>query len=262
MTGAKVDFDQAVEANLVRKNERSAIEFPYLDLDTAIEVARAVYNRAGLGSSEIDELAAEMGQTVSGAFRLKTGTAKMFGFLDKDSRSLFKLSDLGQRVVSAETESQARAEAFLNIPLYKAVFDKYRGKLLPPPKALEREMAGLGVAQKQTDKARQVFERSARQAGFFAQGDERLVQPRFDREVAPTATAAVSATPPVPKAYYGGGGPTDGGDGDGKPLKYRLIDLLDPKLMTDEEQKAVWTLINYLARDKTKAASDSTPDAA
>jgi hypothetical protein len=38
-------------------------------------------------------------------------------------------------------------------------------------------MAGLGVAKKQTDKARQVFQRSAQQAGFFAYGQDRLVMP-------------------------------------------------------------------------------------
>jgi hypothetical protein len=37
--------------------------------------------------------------------------------------------------------------------------------------------AGLGVAKKQTDKARQTFQRSAQQAGFFAYGQDRLVMP-------------------------------------------------------------------------------------
>ena len=47
-------------------------------------------------------------------------------------------------------------------------------------KALERETAQLGVAVKQTDKARQVFERSARQASFFGAGPDRLVRPRVE----------------------------------------------------------------------------------
>ena len=41
---------------------------------------------------------------------------------------------------------------------------------MPPAAALEREMVELGVSPKQKDKARQVFERSAEQAGFFATG--------------------------------------------------------------------------------------------
>jgi hypothetical protein len=68
----------------------------------------------------------------------------------------------------------------MRVPLYSAVYDKYKGQKLPPMKALEREMAALGVAAKQADKARQAFERSARQAGFFEAGDDRLVRPKIE----------------------------------------------------------------------------------
>jgi hypothetical protein len=178
MMGETVQFEKAAEGDA--KREQSTILFPYLDLDAAVEVARAVYARAGLGSCGLDELAAEMSQTMSGAFRLKTGTAKTFDLTDKDGKSGIKLSELGRQIVTADTERAARAEAFMRVPLYAAVYEKYKGHLLPPPKALEREMLGLGVSSKQTDKARQAFERSARQAGYFESGDDRLVRPRAD----------------------------------------------------------------------------------
>jgi hypothetical protein len=38
-------------------------------------------------------------------------------------------------------------------------------------------MVTLGVSEKQKDRARLVFERSAEQAGFFEQGNQRLVMP-------------------------------------------------------------------------------------
>jgi hypothetical protein len=41
-------------------------------------------------------------------------------------------------------------------------------------------MQALGVSSKQAAKARQAFERSAREAGFFASGEDRLVRPRVD----------------------------------------------------------------------------------
>jgi hypothetical protein len=204
-----------------------------------------------------------MGQTLSGAFRLKTSTSRMFGFIEKDGRAAYKLSPLGQEVVNDKSEMRARAAAFLNVGLYSQIFDKYRGHLLPPAKALEREMAGFGVSPKQTDKARQAFERSARQAGFNAQGDDRLVQPRFNRPQ-PASTESVAPTPPsLPIGREGSGA----GDGLEKPLKYQLIDLLDPNTMSEEEQQAVWLLINYLARMnkptlKPKAASENASDAA
>lgn len=160
------------------QREQSSIGFPYQDLGVGIEVAQAIYQRSGLGSCDLDELAAEMGQTMSGSFRLKTGTARMFDLIERDGKSSVKLSELGRQIVSSETERPARVEAFLRVPLYSAIYEKYKGHLLPPAKALEREMQSLGVASKQTDKARQAFERSARLAYFFESGDDRLVRPR------------------------------------------------------------------------------------
>ncbi len=82
-------------------------------------------------------------------------------------------TDLGQRVLNPVTEVEARATGFLNVPLYRAVYEKYRGHMLPPPKALEREMVLAGVAPKQASKARQAMERAAEQAGFFTHGEDR-----------------------------------------------------------------------------------------
>lgn len=218
MTGEKINFDEAVEAATAgdKSNDRSTIAFPYLDLDTAVDVARAVYARAGRGACELDGLAAEMSQTVSGAFRLKTGTARIFGLLEKDGRDSLKLTALGQRIVS-DDQRGGRVDAFLTVPLYSRIFDSYRGTLLPPAKALEREMQTLGVAPKQADKARQAFERSARQAGFFEAGEGRLVKPKLESpEKRPDAQrtdgeaiTANTAQRELSKGGGGGGGATD-----------------------------------------------------
>jgi hypothetical protein len=183
MSGETVQFERAAaQTKDADKRQMSTIAFPYLDLDTAVEVARAMYKTRGHSAMEAHELAATMDQTLSGAFRLKTGTARIFGLTDKEGRDAARLSDIGLRIIEAETEKQARAEAFLAVPLYQAIYDNYKGQRLPPPKALEREMERLGVSNKQTDKARQAFERSARQAGFFAKGEDRLVKPHFEGE--------------------------------------------------------------------------------
>jgi len=180
MEGEAASFEEAAATKAAEKREKSTIAFPYLDLDAAIEVARAVYARSGYGSCDLDELAAEMNQVISGAFRLKTGTAKIFDVIDKDGRSSVKLTDLGKQIIADETLRAAKVEAFMRVPLYLAVYEQYKGQKLPPMKALEREMAKLGVAVKQADKARQAFERSARQAGFFEAGDDRLVRPKIE----------------------------------------------------------------------------------
>jgi hypothetical protein len=62
---------------------------------------------------------------------------------------------------------EAKARAFLAVPLYKAVYEKYKGGVLPPAAALERDLVALGVAEKQKGRAGQVFERSAEQAGLL-----------------------------------------------------------------------------------------------
>lgn len=184
MTGETIQFEQAAaqaQADAA-KRQQSTILFPYLDLDVGVEVANAMYKTRGHSAMEAHELAATMDQTLSGAFRLKTGTARIFGLTEKEGRDAAKLSNLGIRIIEPETEKQARAEAFLAVPLYAAIYEKYKGQRLPPMKALEREMEALGVSGKQTDRARQAFERSARQAGFFDKGEDRLVRPHFDAD--------------------------------------------------------------------------------
>lgn len=189
-----------------QRRERSTIEFPYGDLDDAIAVARAVHENYGL-SCTYDQLAAAMGQTTtSGAFRSRMSTSRVFRLIDAEKGDV-TLTDLGRRVVDASQERAARADAFLAVGLYEKVHEKYRGHLLPPLAALEREMQGFGVSSKQTGKARQAFERSAEQAGFFAQGTDRLVEPPTGGapETRPV-TGDASAVRPPDRPYGGGGG--------------------------------------------------------
>jgi hypothetical protein len=185
MAGETASFEQAAAAKAEKtdegdKREQSTIAFPYHDLDAAIEVAQAVYNRSGFGSCVLDELAAEMGQVISGTFRVKVGAARTFNLIDKDGRGAVKLSDLGRGIITDDGAAAAKVEAFMAVPLYSKLYDAYKGQKLPPMKALEREMAALGVAAKQTDKARQAFERAAKQAGFFDAGSDRLVRPKAE----------------------------------------------------------------------------------
>ncbi len=261
MADATVSFDEAAaqrasaEARPLgeqRQYDRSTIEFPYVDLDNAVEVAQAIYARAGRSTCDLDELAAQMDQTLSGSFRMKTAAARLYGFTEKQGRDKIVLTPLGHKVVNPETEGEARAAAFLTVPLYREIFEKYRGHLLPPTKALEREMVTAGVAPKQADKARQTFDRSARQAGFYTHGEDRLVQPRFDRtpETRPVSSSDEGQdTPSRNVEGSGGGSGGDGGSGSpGTPTKLVsevLLAAFDPNGMDEKQQEAVWTLLKY-----------------
>lgn len=248
MVDEKINFGGAATGRSAgradTKQERSTISFPYHDLDAGTAMARAVYNRNGLGSCDLDELAAEMGQTVSGAFRLKTGSARIYGFVDKEGRGAFRLTPLGQRLVSSDGEAAARADAFLSVPLYRAVYDQYKGHLLPPAKALEREMQALGVSSKQTDKARQVFERSARQAGFFDAGDDRLVRPRLETSTTGEANTLDQALADRTESQTGAEAkrPRSGGGGEGyHPFIQGLLQTLpEPETVWTVEGRAAW----------------------
>ena len=159
------------------RRERSSIAFPYGDLDSAVNVARTIYTRAG-GQCSLDQLAAwlDYKSVDSGAFRLQVSTARIFGLL-ATARKALELTDLGTRIADTGRERQARVEAFLTVPLYRRTFDEFRGQSLPPDAGLESAFARMGVAAKQTDKARQAFQRSALQARFFDAGKDRLVEP-------------------------------------------------------------------------------------
>lgn len=248
MTGETVQFERTGEADDANKREQSSIAFPYLDLDAGVEVARAIYRRSGLGSCALDELAAEMGQVVSGALRLKTGTARIFDLTVKDAKGGgIQLSELGRLIVSPESERAARAEAFMRVPLYAAIYENYRGHMLPPMKALEREMQKLGVSSKQTDKARQAFERSARQAGYFESGEDRLVRPKADLPTKPLGAADGDGGKEVGEKFNDerSGGSGSGKDGGGyHPFIQGLLQTLPepqtPKAQWSVEERAIW----------------------
>ncbi|MEX0828564.1 MAG: hypothetical protein WD005_06420, partial [Haliea sp.] len=89
-----------------------------------------------------------------------------------------------------------------------ALYKSRMGHALPAAAALEREIVTLGVAQKQRAKARQVFERSARQAGFIQQDTERFVTP-------PKAARQSGASDGAKGAGRESGGANDGGQGTG-----------------------------------------------
>jgi hypothetical protein len=133
----------------------------------------------------------------SGAFRLKVAAAKTFGLITTGQGSI-SLTNLGREIVDPAKLAQARVEAFLTVPLYGEIHRKYIGILLPNAVGLEREIAELGVAPKQTDKARQAFMRSAQRAGFFSEGNNKLVRPGLQ----PPAD-----TPEPEKERNGSGGP-------------------------------------------------------
>jgi hypothetical protein len=172
---------------------RSTIVFPYAPLSDAERVALELHKYGGTATPE--GVAKVLGQkSRSGAFRQKMSSARIFGLVGTRPGQV-SLTRLGKAVIDPEKQARARAEAFLNVPLYKALFDKYQGDLLPPMTTLDHEIAELGVSPKQASTARQVMFRSAEQAGFFARGSSRLVAPTAEVNAVGGRAANDASTP-------------------------------------------------------------------
>jgi hypothetical protein len=173
------DMDEGEPSEDGKGRQRSTIAFPYSDFESAVNVARAIYENVGHGScSASEQLAAWMKVSPkSSGFRTQLSSARLFGLVENGKSEAYRLTDLGIRVLDPSQTKSAKAEAFLCVPLFKALYEKYKGVVTPPTAALEAEIVGLGVAEKQKSRARQNFESSALQTGFREQGVNRLVMP-------------------------------------------------------------------------------------
>lgn len=207
-----------IAATPPQKRERSQIEFPYSDMEAAEELASVLYAKGG-GTAEPTQLAGWLDMSSNGGtFRSRVSAARIYGFVET-SRGSVEITDLGRNVVDEQGAGAARVEAFLNVPLYEAMFQKNNGYALPPAAAIERQMVELGVPTKQRERARQVFQKSAERAHFIDQSSGRFIKPA----VAPQQPRGETPPPPPPPGDGGGNG---GGDGKYHPFIEGLLDAL------------------------------------
>lgn len=168
------------------KQSRVAAEhrYPVYDLDSSIEVARVIFERAG-GAVTADHLAALLKYTTtnSGSFLARIAAARSFDLIERSGR-VYVPTALAMRIITpeyAEDELQARSEAWLAVPLYKAIYERYEGKQLPLEVGLRNTLqTSYGIPANRTALAHRVLMDSAEQAGYFnARGGARshLVRP-------------------------------------------------------------------------------------
>jgi len=253
MAGEIATMDEAMsETEDGQGRQRSTISFPYADLNSAVALVQAIHGNVGLGDCDDAQLAAWTNQSVkSSTFRVQLAAARLFGLMGTDGSGRHRLTELGRMIVDPNKAREARARAFLMVPLFKAVFESYNGGVLPPPAALARDMVGLGVAEKTKDRARQVFERSADQAGFFASGRDRLVMPGIAVGALKAAEEPQHRTEEHKGAGAGGGGGSD-------PLIGALIQKL-PKAgdQWSADERVTWLQMIAMAFHMTYGPTDS-----
>jgi hypothetical protein len=175
---AVIDFKMIDKETPAKGRVASTIAFPYSDMNDAIAVAEGVLKGGGVALSR-DQLAAAMGLSpVGGGFATKVATARLFGVIETSSGK-YQLSEVGHELVDPGRRAEAMTKAFLNVELYRKIYEEFRGKRLPPrPHGIEAALVSFGVTAKNARHARLALDRSARMAGFFPNSEEdRLVMP-------------------------------------------------------------------------------------
>lgn len=231
---------------------RSRAVFPYVNLEEAVRLVRAVSENGGSGC-ELGQLSGWLGTTLSSSsFRIRVSAAKMFGLIERRSKSV-QLTELGFAVVDPDRQDEAKVQAFLAVPLYKSLHKKFDGRILPKDSGLEAEMRALGVPEKSATRARQVFQKSAASAGFFATGRDRLVRPASSNGV-PTKPATETDTrdkQDPPREHAPRTGPAD-------PLLEGLWSKLPDGRPFSPADRARWLELAKLALDMVYGDEDDT----
>lgn len=203
------------------KRQRSGIAFPYVDFESASKIASTIHGNVGHSDCSSGQIAAWLDVSPkSSGFRAQLAAAKLFGLIESDGPDNLRLTSLGQRLMDGTQERAAKVEAFLRVPLFLKIYEKYENGTTPPAAALEREISALGVPEKQKGRARSVLENSAQQTGFRAAAPNKLVKPgiRVLKTFIADSDGADSGS-----GNGGGGRGGDDGDLDLDPLIMALL---------------------------------------
>jgi hypothetical protein len=163
---------------------KSATQYPYFDLDDSIAVAKAVHERGG-GTCARDLAAAALGYstTKSGAFMSRIYAAKQFGLIDI-AGDILGITERGTNILHPVMDSDAvvaKRDAFLAVPLFQRIYEKFKGASLPPELGLQNLLkTEYKIVPDRIKPAVRVLLDSAEQAGFFAVAGNRT------RLIAPT----------------------------------------------------------------------------
>lgn len=209
----------AKEASSEVSAARSGMNSPYFDLDASIKVAEIIHNKGG-GAGTPDQLAAwlEYKSTRSGTYLTRVSAAnKHFGLIDTEG-DRFIVTERAQKILAPVMPNdavEAKADAFLAVPLFAKVYERFRGSQLPQEAGLKNLFENtFKVLPDRVPQAVRVFLSSAEQAGFFATtGDRsRLVRPAAANVPPQAIVTKKDEQPPAPEKPKGGGGdgPTGG----------------------------------------------------
>ena len=238
-----------------KKPVRSEHLFPLYDLGTALRLTERVEKDGG-GSLTEETLAIALGMSAkSSSFRLRGLTARQFGLLTKQGPNLVT-TPLGESILkptSQEERAAALAAAFLSMPLFRAVAERFGSAPLPQGTALrnilEREMR---VEPDRVTDAERVLLDSAREAGVLqGNGDNRYLEfaTTSDGQAAPhTAPEQPASQPPASGSTRQGASLP--ASGDGSPFGRGMLQISEADLADfgDQEFSEIWNSLGKIVR--------------
>ena len=194
--------------------------YPVYSLEDSVEVARLIHENGG-GAAAPDQLAGflKYSTTNSGTYLSRIAAARLFGMIENSGRDLVP-SHLALRIIHPEypqDQADAQVDAFLTVPLYRTLYQRYEGQALPPEVGLRNAMRTVySIPEGRTPAANRGVMESAEQAGFFSTRGARshLVKPTSR---APQTAGSAEATDVAGEAQgdFGGGRGGSGGGGRG-----------------------------------------------
>ncbi len=238
---------------------KSEYLFPAYDLAAGLRVAERVEMDGG-GTLTEEALAIALKESAkSSSFRLRALTSRQFGLISKNGATLSTTS-LAKAVFKPTTEqekAQALALTFLNIPLFKAVADRFKGTPLPQQDALrnilEREFK---VERVRVSTAERILLDSARDAGIIrtSGGNSYLApdvtQPQADPPInspePPISGEPLPEEPPSPKTRSRGG----------------ILDISEEDLaeFEDKEFDQIWNALGMVVRKRGQRIKEHQTD--
>jgi len=156
----------------------------YVDQDTVKEAVALIpaTQREDVTLDEIVQAAHSL-TVAATTVGVRLQTAKHFGFVrivkQNDGQNIYRLTELGKRLLNPLQEQEARVEGFLNVPLYGEVFRRYyrTGGYVSDKEGLDATIEQLGAPLGQIRSIRQYMIRSAAQAGMLDKKSGRLQIP-------------------------------------------------------------------------------------
>lgn len=211
-------LNPAAEQSAIRP--RSEQRFPSYALADSVQVAKLIHESGG-GAASPEHLSSYLGykSTNNGAYLARVGAARAFGLVAKNG-NLFVPAPLAHRILSPvypHDAKQALVEAFLNVPLFKKIYEDFRGRELPPEFGMKNALRHqYGVVPGRLDVAYRMLMESAETACFFETrmgARTHLILPAIQQPAASGQAVTNSQRENTPRPGGGSGssdGPTDG----------------------------------------------------